>query len=53
MSSLWDRFVAALVDLWHLAHDWYALVVLGAALMGVVVFMIEVRELKRGRRSRG
>ncbi len=53
MSEIWDRFVNVLVAAWHWAHDWYALVVLGAALFGVVVVVIEVRELKRARRSRG
>lgn len=45
--SPWDRFADALVSLWHWAHDWYSLVVIGAALIGVVVVIIEIKQLKR------
>lgn len=51
MSDLWSKFVAALVEAWRWAHDWYALVVIGAALIGVVVIIIEVRQLAKERRN--
>lgn len=48
-SSPWDRFVDVLVSVWHWANDWYSLVVIGAALIGVVVVIIEIKQLKGSR----
>ncbi|MEU5154513.1 hypothetical protein [Glycomyces sp. NPDC021274] len=52
MSDLWAGFVHFLVTVWHAAQDWYLLVVLGAALLGVVVVVIEVHQFTKRAKER-
>jgi hypothetical protein len=52
VSDLWAGFVAFFVEVWRWAQDWYALVVIGAALIGVLAVVIEVHQFTKRAKER-